>query len=509
MCSSACERSFLMLTNSVGNLTDANKRTRSYNPRDCLPDHVPETSKSCIKEAIPPTIDNHESPHSDTCQPDGDNLDLFNAIPPDSRAELLPLVVDSIPSPGSHLLINPCSRASLYRNLLYLVNVRKPSAPLPSLVDYHCHYPSWQSTRSYNFLIDLSLRHRQLGITGYLFRSLKRNGLSMNLESHKLMVRSLIQHGMWEEAWDYVWSLIRRKSLPRDPNGPESIPFTIWLELCRAPKKRRKSLAYERSSTSLEEKYQYLHNVIPGDIPSLGTTSPFAIFCLVDLMLRTDRQQAALLLTKEYFKALPRFLNKKLVLGCLRIIHSHMARSTAKSGLPRFFDIRRTLISFLRLHPSLRPNGKTLCLLFNSLQKAKKCGTVAWKQLAIFKKNWGPQVQNHRVLRRVSLLALKEGRLDITKKIHDLDFASRVRRRRQLREESVVGRPAFNSPGQRRRLPYRLIYPRNGKEARLWYRHRARIRLKRWRISLKGLFLAPISEKQVQNPFMRARDTGP
>jgi hypothetical protein len=393
------------------------------------------------------------------------------------------------------MLIEPDSRASLYRNVLYLVNIRKPSAPLPSLVDYHCRYPEWQSTRSYSLLIELSLRHRQFGITEYLFRSLNQNGLSMNIESHKLMVRSLIQQGVWDEAWAYVWSLINRKLLPKDANGREAIPFTIWIEFCRSHKHRRKPTGL--STTTLEEEYQLLHNITPGNMPPLQTTSPFAVFCLVDLMLRTGRHKPALFLTQAYFKSLPPFLTKKLVVGCLRLIHAHMAHIAAKPGLPKFYAVRRTLISFLQLHPSLKPTGRTLCLLFKSLQKAQKSGMIAWKQLAKFKKDWGPQVENRRVLRRVSQLALKEGRLDITKKIHEMDFASRVDRRRRLREQSVVGRVAKNAPGQSRRLPHRLIYPKNGREARLWYRHRARIRLKRWRMRLGGKALR------------RARDTGP
>ena len=496
--------------------SDVDKRTSPYNCRDRLQNDRPIHEKEAkihpavsrkprrIRKhsqgiAVTPPIDNHEPPDAPTRPPEDDDIDLFNEISSETRAELLSVVNNSLPSPGKFILFNPTSRASLYRNLLYLIGVRKPSAPLPSLVDYHSRYPGWQSTRSYNVLIDLSLRHKQHGITAHLFRSLERNGVSMNTESHKLMVRCLVQQSMWEDAWNYVWSQIKRNSLPKDANGREAIPFSIWLELCRAPKKRRNPFRCGGSSITLEEKYQYLHNITPAKVPSLETTSPFAIFCHVDLMLRTDRQKPAISLTKAYFKTLPQFLNQKAVLGCLRIIHCHMAHRTTKPGLPRFFDVRRTLISFLQLNPSLRPNGRTLCLLFKSLQRAKKCGTVAWVQLAKFKKDWGPQVENRRVLRRVAQLALKEGRLDITKKIHIHDFGSRVRRRTRLREESVVGR--LEAPSQGRRLPYRLIYPRNGREARLWYRHRVRTRLKLGRLSLKGL-VRPSQGR-------RACDTGP
>jgi hypothetical protein len=62
----------------------------------------------------------------------------------------------------------------------------------------------------------------------------------------------------------------------------------------------------------------------------------------------------------------------------------------------------------------------------------------------------------------------------------------------------VVGHLNVDAPGRRRRLPYRLIYPRNGREARLWYRHRIRTSLKRRRVSLFG-----------RRKRSGARDTGP
>jgi len=500
--------------------SDADKRKSPYNFRDRLrndrPIHEkeakihpavsrkpPRTKKHAQGTAVTPPIDNYEPPEPPdipTTPPDHDNIDFFNEISPESRAELLSVVNDSLPNPGRFFLFDPNSRATLYRNLLYLIGVRKPSAPLPSLLDYHNHYPGLQSTRSYNILIDLSLRHKQPGVTAHLFRSLKRNGVPMNIESHKLMVRCLVQQSMWEDAWNYVWSQIKLNSLPKDANGREAIPFSIWLELCRSPKKRRRPFRCEESSITLEEKYEYLHNITPGKVPSLETTSPFAIFCLVDLMLRTGRQKPAASLTKAYFKALPQFLNQKAVLSCLKIIRCHMGHCTTKPGLPRFYDVRRMLISFLQLNPSLKPNGRTLCLLFKSLQRAKKCGTVAWMQLAKFKKDWGPQVENRRILRCVSQLALKEGRLDITKIIHRQDYGLRIRGRMRLREESLVGR--LEAANQGHRLPYRLIYPRNGREARHWYRHRVRTRLKLGRLPFKGLVRTPSQGRH-------ARDTGP
>ena len=430
-------------------------------------------------EAIPltyfdPFLNGHEPTEAETCPPNDDDTDFFHEILPETRAELFHTVDDPLSTSGSPLLVTPVTQTSLYHNLLYLINVRKPTASLPSLMEYHRRYAACQSTRSYNLLLDLSLRHRQYGLTEHLFKALRHQHVPPNTETHQLMVRYLVQENLWNYAWHYVRSLQEQKMLPRDKNGRPTIPFQIWLEFCRAPKKRRNHSRMIDPSTTPDEQFQILHDVRPASVPPLFATPPFPIFCLVDLMLRSGRQLAARSLTEAYFKALPQPMTKKSVLGCLRIIHAHVTRCTAKQGLPRFYEARRMVISLLKLHPSLKPNGKTLCILFKMLQKAKRCGTIAWMHLAKFKKNWGSQVENRRVLRHISRLALKEGRLDITKKIRNVETVCRLERQKLLREESLVNR-LQRIPKELRRMPYRLIYPRNGKEARLWYRHRARI----------------------------------
>ena len=441
----------------------------------------PHLRRNHQAEAIPityfdPFLNGHEPTEAETHPPSEDNTDFFHEILPETRAEHFHAVDYPLPASGSPLLITPVTQTSLYRNLLYLINVRKPTASLPSLMEYHRRYVTCQSTRSYNLLLDLSLRHRQYGITEHLFKTLRHQRVPLSTETHQLMVRYLVQENLWDSAWDYVRSLQEQKVLPRDKNGRPSIPFQIWLEFCRAPKKRRNHSRMIDPSTTPDEQFQILHDVRPASVPPLFATPPFPIFCLVDLMLRSGRQLAARSLTEAYFKALPQPMTKKSVLGCLRIIHAHVTRCTAKQGLPRFYEARRMLISLLKLHSSLKPNGKTLCILFKMLQKAKRCGTIAWMHFAKFKRDWGSQVENRRVLRHISRLALKEGRLDITKKIRNVETVSRFERQKFLREECLVNRlQRISKEQQLRRMPYRLIYPRNGKEARLWYRHRARI----------------------------------
>jgi hypothetical protein len=483
---------------STSHPTAANQRQTLHNWRDALRS-VPRVNRLNVNtnhgvstklnqkgrqkaEAVPiihndqDTTPRSPAPRSTKIRrPNADKLHSLHAIPQESRPELSPTVRDALTVPEPFVLTTPTSRISLYENLLYLVNTHKPTATLPSLVDYHRRYSDWHSTRSYNLLLDLSIRHRQYGVTEHLFRSLRLECIPFNVETHKLVVRCLVQQNMWDDAWGYVHTLFSG-----DERG--TIPFAIWLEFCRLPKKRRKLSKGEGPKATREEQFELLHNCSPTDIPPLSTTPPFAVFCMVDLMLRLGRQETAMALTEAYLKALPRSLTSRSVVNCLRIIHSHLALCKAKSGLPRFYAARQILISFLQLHPALKPNARTLCLLFKALQRAKRCGTVAWKQLAKFKNDWGPQVENRCVLRRVSQLALKEGRLDITQKIRKLEFVSRLHRREDGELKQVR---------KRRRLPYRLIYPRNGKEARMWFRHRARICVKLLRVSKKVFFCKP------------------
>lgn len=396
---------------------------------------------------------------------------LASKLPPGALAQ--PLSTENAYSAQDRSLNPPPPRNpdSLYHNILYLVNERQPTTPLPSLVDYHGHYPQHQSTRSYNLLLDLSLRHRLYGITYLLFRSLDRYRIARDIETHRLMIQLLIQQGLWDEAWVYLDGLLKRGLLPKDEHGRLGIPFPIWVTFFRISRRRQGHVEDEESNIevnkavkTLQERYHFLQGIRPTHMPPLSRTHPFAIYCLVDLMLKTRESIAATTLVKAYFSALPRSLSPKLVFGCLKIIHSLIITRKVKPGLGGYYDTRKRLFDFLKLHPSLRPHSKTLLLLFNLLPKAKRCGTVAWKELMRFKQEFGPQVASQRVLRRVSQLAVKEGRLDITKLIRD--SKPPALRRRQAPVDL------------RRRLPHRVIYPGWGHEGRLWLRHRANIRRK-------------------------------
>ncbi|KAF9535384.1 hypothetical protein CPB83DRAFT_841653 [Crepidotus variabilis] len=372
----------------------------------------------------------------------------------------------------------PLNPSSLYRNLLFLINDRKPSTPLPSLLDYHGRYPQFQSARSYNLLLDLSLRHRIYGTSYLLFRSIDRYGIPRNIETHRLMIQFLIQQGLWNDAWVYLDSLRKRGLLPKDEHGRQSIPFPIWITFFRISTRSPKySTNNDQAKPELDEalktiqaQYHFLTGLRPAQMPPLSHTHPFAIFCVIDLILKVGEKATATALAKAYLTALPRPISPNLIFGCLKIIHTLVSRKV-KPGLPGYYKARKTLFTFLKLHPSLRPNSKTVLLLFNMLSKAKRCGTVAWSELIRFSDEFGPQLASRRVLRRVSHLALKEGRLDIVKLAQE---KGRVTRRFSPRKRSIITRS---------RLSHREIYPGCGRDAQSWLRHKRTVRRKLSRLA--------------------------
>ncbi|KAF9481028.1 hypothetical protein BDN70DRAFT_931262 [Pholiota conissans] len=397
----------------------------------------------------------------------------------------------------------PSSPTSLHRNILYLTNVASPTPRLPVLVDYHAHYSKWQSIASFNLLISLAIRNQSYGISHRLLNDLSLSNLTKTVETYQLEVRNFIHQGLWNKAWMYVQDLKDSGQLPAKKNdGIKEIPFPIWLEFFRPIKKPRirKRLIYD-SEGKLAERYfeevletkenmkarqRLLSQYRPRSMPPLSRTTPHAVYCIVQLLIRSGDTDRALKLTQAFFRAIPKSLTHSHIRWCLEIIHAHMVSCSAKNGLPRFYEARRTMISLLKLHRSLRPNSKTLYLILAPLQRAKICGTKAWKTLAKFKAEWGPFVEDRRVQRRVADLALKEGRMDIVKKITDMERTERYRRQRILSEDQMTRR--IYHIRQRLwqvRLPQQQVYSRNGKEARLWYRLRARVRCKIYQRELR------------------------
>lgn len=404
------------------------------------------------------------------------------------------------------------SPASLYRNILYLLSFRKPPPSLPALIDYHDLHPMQRSTRSYNLLISHALRHASFGMVQWLLTSMTFHGIPPNHETSKLRVRWLVQRDWWEYAWRHVQKPSERPSGSGTPQSVVSgasgalkdpIPLPVWLEFFRtsksralrgSPQRRKPSWdvvpggehgydaaetapapddALSEDSTSsaslLTQRYLTLLRDRPvfrdGDIP------PQAVYFIVLGFLRLKEQDSALKLTMSYLSTLPPVVSAKRTRACLDVIHLHIIYGSDAIGLRRLHQSRRTLMSLLALHPSLRPTSTTLFLLLGHLRKATRSGSHAWDVLQAFKRRWGRQVEDDRVRRRVASLAIKEGRMDIVDEVFRVHKLSKRKLPRKVAEESV------HVPKKLSRMPHSMTYESLGKERRLWLV----LRQRRWK----------------------------
>ncbi|KAF9568473.1 hypothetical protein CPC08DRAFT_702488 [Agrocybe pediades] len=404
-------------------------------------------------------------------------------------------------TPTSHMAVlsSPQSQDELYSNLYHLIYVRKPATRLPALLDYHDLYPSLQSTRTYNLLIRIALRFRSYGIVTRLLALIRKGSIPKDLETYKLEVRYFVDRGYWKHAWAYVNQLIKDRQFPRDVHGGPDIPYVIWLELCRPPSSllsRQRiydnhgdtmGIIYKRfieGSESLQPRRSLLTTYLPSSMPTLGNSSPYGVYCVVKLLIRTGSQDRAIALIKAYFKAIPRSIHSRTASGCLDIIHLHMISSTAKNGLAKFYDMRKRLFALLKLHPMFKPTSRTLYLLLGPVLRAKYSGTVAWNLLTSFRKNWGDTIEDRRVRRRIIQCALKQGCMDVVSWMSASEEAAGRRRRRE--ERSIGNTKGRHIPTTALQLPpLTEVYSKNGRETHSWFRLRARITRTKTLLGLK------------------------
>lgn len=420
---------------------------------------------------------------------------------PGQPSSIITNAVSVSPAGPSFRLSRPTTRYALRKNLIYLVSICRPTPSLPVLVDYHALYPDLQTTWSYNLLIALALRHVSFGVTQMLFTEMRRSKIKGNFETWKLQVRSLIQAGFWDRAWRQVMETTN-SPIPGNSRPRHEMPLPIWLEFCRSlrkgilrkpPKARwivneQREVVRNAAAETVTEgpdtlllyraRQRLLFRHRPTHMPDLATTHPNTIYHIVYLLLQSQQGDRALLLTTSYLRALPRKLRKKTAMRCLDIIHLHITFNRTTKGLRKLYETQQTLNTLLKLHRSLRPTSSTLFLLLSTLRHAKRCGTVANNVVRAFKLEWGPQVEDGRVRRRLVTLALKEGRRDLVKHIGKLETEACRATRSWTFEREVLGGTQRWPFKRVFRYPGRKLFVKNGKERRLWHRVQKRAWLK-------------------------------
>ncbi|KAF9244622.1 hypothetical protein BU15DRAFT_42076 [Melanogaster broomeanus] len=351
-----------------------------------------------------------------------------------------------------------------------------------------------RSTRSFNLLISIALRQTAFGTAQRLFNAMRVDDVPASMETWKLTVRWLVRTGRWDEAWRRVLSITEGKDLKSasviTPTKP--IPLPLWLELFGSQKRgalRRQSTGSasgnsrvspsrlvpcpSRVSSAVEQsRYRALMQVIP-PLTSLNSTHilPRTIHVIARTMVHIGRRDLALSTTLSYLESLPSRIRRCDRRAILDLLHLHMFLGTrsGKPGLKRHFAQRRTMFKLLNARQDLTPSPMTLFLLLGSLRASRRCGTMAMQCLRLFQKRWGPSVQSSLVRRRITSLALKEGRLDIAEaNLRAEKVARRTKVGWRLQREVLGGRlpRAFS---KLMRSSWRKSFSGRGAENRRWH----------------------------------------
>jgi len=351
--------------------------------------------------------------------------DTANSAPTDSRVDGLDHIVspstalDDDPqsiSPKVHdtprhpvTVLSICNREDSLTQRLHHLYTSFPHTSVKSLVAYHDAFPHLQSSRSYNFLLRLAIRHSAFGTARALLRSMRASRVPEDQTTWKLCVRLLVREGRWPEAYDLVLNL--PKGPPHVPFVPDSIPVTVWAELLGTLKRRAFRLQHTRNPGmhNLMRYRQVMRLLPPLGVASTDVPLPQAVYASVAALLGMKEREAARKVTAQFITMQPKNL-------ALRLVHLHVAAEPGGQSLTTFYRALRDLRGFRALCPELKPNSITLFLLLGHLKGAKQCGIIGDKLAGWFRRRWGNSVVSPRVERRLLALAVKEKRVGLIQK---------------------------------------------------------------------------------------------
>ena len=414
-------------------------------------------------------------------------------------------------TPGPIKTINPSplqlpnSRKSLYRNLLTLLARANGPVSLQALVSYysHPHSLAYHSTRSFNLLISLSIRHASFKTADLLLSQMKARGFNDNLETWKLRVRLMVRCGNWDAAWESVMSTLRTHGWKERVGIPgeygDGMPLPLWTEFMTTAKKgairkstdfgireqdgsykghEKEELCEDQTKDQTEETLEALnsgrlrlvmrHN--PSMTPKAYTRMPpRVVYFIVWMMLRAKHFQDARDMTRFYLAGLPPKLDAATIRASLDIIHLHVTCSPRKRmSLQQHYSDRRTVEKFIAVHPDIKPNAKTLFLLLRSLRRTTYSGTLARQTANAFRRKWGCHVVSRRVRQRIITFAVAEGNLDLA--INELrkERQSRFQALTYATQTDMLGGTGRSRHYQLLRQPMAKIYRERGVNARRW-----------------------------------------
>ncbi|KAK0208090.1 hypothetical protein DFS33DRAFT_1379656 [Desarmillaria ectypa] len=354
--------------------------TPNYSVSYMSPEHLSEYDSSTLEPGrVLPTVPDETKNETNPPWYDLD-MSLYSTI-----------VSRDQPTTPVHRLPPSSTRKALLNNLINLAQ-RRPNPGLPALIDYHALHREVHSTRSYNLLIDLSIRHKSFGIVPSLLRAMSTENIDHNHITTKLLLRWLIHTDRRSEAW-------RLLEETTASSGSAPLPVDYWVEFFHSS--RRIPL----SNT------EFLHLMKISSVKFTETTTPRVLSVVIRAILRLGKPSYALQLVTTYLSAMPRKVDAVLMRQNLKLVHLVVCYGSTEKGISRFFQSRQTLQSLLALHPALRPTPATLLILLSQLSRCKRAGSIASQMVEEFKDRWGCEVENAEVRQRVANLALKDVRL--------------------------------------------------------------------------------------------------
>jgi len=358
------------------------------------------------------------SPHDVTIQTAATRRRPIDSL---DQAPTLSTLLEDHPAPNSsHLFAYPDGSGkrpaamsgacrdedSLFKRLLHFY-MSSPHISIQSLVAYHGSFPEIQSTRSYNLLLRLAIRHSAFGTAHTLLQLMRTSRVTEDLTTWKLCVRLLVREGRWPRAYNLALDLSKGPS--RAPFASGGVPVSVWAELLGTTKRRAFRGATHLRDPGMHNVTRYHH--LMHQLPKLGisvedTPPPQVVYASVAALIRMQQREAARQVTTHFLSVDPNGLG-------LRLVHLHVAAEPKRRTLMTFYRALRDLQGFRVVCPELTPNSTTLFLLLGHLVGVETCGVIGHKLVGWFRRQWGNSVVSPRVERRSLALAVKEKRVDL------------------------------------------------------------------------------------------------
>ncbi|KAH9982555.1 hypothetical protein BGW80DRAFT_1263804 [Lactifluus volemus] len=280
---------------------------------------------------------------------------------------------------------------SLTRRLRHFY-LSSPRASIQSLVSYHNLSSDAQSTQSYNFLLQLAIRHSAFGTAHTLLQSMRASRVPEDVTTWQLYVRLLVREGRWSDAWHVV--IDPPKNPSRAPFASDGVPVQVWGELLGTAKRRAfrgTTQIRDPGMNSLERYRQVMFQLPKLGVSSRDTPPPRVVYASVAALLQMQQRGDAEQVTTQFLAMDPK-------------------------GMATFYRALRDLQGFCVVCPELKPNSTTLFLLLGHLKGVKHCGMIGHKLVRWFRRRWGNSVVSPRVERRMLALAVKEKRVNLIRR---------------------------------------------------------------------------------------------